>query len=450
MKVNKRQVLEAVIRKSLIGENIDLKQFPNPLPKDMSGEAFLSKGLKDGDKSDDVVSAGGKQIPAATAKPSQSAIYLGKALGMAVGGIKGGNLNALISADNYILDGHHRWAATMFSDPSAAVGGTGIDMPMAQLIPVLRAAGDAYGNARRGEPGGGDVNIFKASVDDAKKAIQKIDGGTKYTKPGAAVKWLQSIGGEKELANRLEAIKAKGSEAGSAPPRAEMPVIDADKGEDQNIATRLNKGAIDIKPPYAGNTNKNNKETIPMGMKEQQGFKTTHDEDGDLLYVLPVQLTGDINADVQAMWQNDEIANLLWGELGSDEGITDEAGQHIYWGSDVQDIVQGLHEGVKTMKENKRESRRHNERYGLLMERMLGIKPLNPINAVGSRVNWLFEDEEDSEIKDHGAEGTLGPEESFLSAQEAEKEKEKSEEGGNYSDSEIEKLMKHLEDPKND
>ena len=184
-----------------------------------------------------------------------------------------------------------------------------------------------------------------------------------------------------------------------------------------------------------------------MGMKEQQGFKTTHDEDGDLLYVLPVQLTGDIESDLQSMMQDESIADLLWGELGSDEGITDEAGQHIYWGADVQDFVRHMNESKSS---SRRANRVHNERHGLLMERMLGIMPLNPINAVGSRTNWLFEDEEDPEIKDHGAEGTIGPEESFLSAQEAEKEKEKSEKGGNYSDSEIEKLMKHLEDSKDD
>lgn len=364
--INKRSIIEAVIKKSIMGENIDLSQFPNPLPPNQKGEDFLSKGMRDGSKTDDVVQAGNKSISAQEAKPSQSAIYLGKALGMAVGGVKGGNINALISADNYILDGHHRWAATMFADPNAAISGTGIGMPMAQLIPVLRAAGDAYGNARRGEPSGGDVNIFKASLDDALKAVKQIDGGTKFTKAGAATKWLESIGGEQELAKRLEGIKAKGGEAASAPARTEMPVIDADKGEDGDVATRLNKGAIDVNPPYAepDQDDSKNKEARPMGMKE-----------------------------------------------------------------------------------NKRKDRMHNQRYGLLMERMLGIKPLNPINSIGETSNWLFEEDSEEETSEPHA---YCPEESYLSAQEAAKEKEKIEKDGNYADSEIEKLMKHPEDLKND
>ena len=369
--ISRRSMLEAIIKKTLVGENIDPSQFPNPLPKNQKGEAFLSKGLQDGDRSDDIVAAGAKSIPAADAKPSQSAIYLGKALGMAVGGVKGGNLSALISADNYILDGHHRWAATMFSAPDAAVSGTGIEMPMAELIPVLRAAGDAYGNARRGEPAGGDVNIFKASIDDAMSAIEKIDGGTKFTKEGAASKWLESIGGQPELQQRLEAIKAKGAAVGGAPPRAEMPVIDADKGEDSNIATRLNKGAIDVNPPYAdpATDDEKEKEAIPMGMKES------------------------------------------------------------------------------------REKRVHNERYGLLMERMLGITNLQPLNSIESRdtttndfKNWLFEEDEEDDSNN-----PLGycEDEQFLSAQEAEKEALSDEEEENYSKSEIDALHKRPEDLKN-
>ena len=358
---SKRAVSEAVIRKTLVGEEIDPSQFPNPLPPGMKGEDFLSKGMRDGSKGDDVVQAGAKSIAAQDAKPSQSAIYLGKALGMAVGGVKGGNINALISADNYILDGHHRWAATMFADPSAAISGTGIGMPMTELIPVLRAAGDAYGNARRGEPSGGDVNIFKASLEDAKKAIEKIDGGTKFTKPGAAGQWLQSIGGEQELAKRLDAIKAKGGEAASAPPRNEMPVIDADKGDDKNVAMRLNKGAIDVKPPYADDPDAGKKKE-PRAMEES------------------------------------------------------------------------------------RKNRVHNEKYDLLMERMLGIKPISPLS---SRNNWLLEEEGKDEEDDSNNPMGYCDERQFMSAQEAEKEKEKSENDGNYSESEIEAMAKHPKDLKN-
>jgi len=329
-----------------------------------------------------VVGAGSKSIPAAEAKPSQSAIYLGKALGMAMGPMgKGGDLKAIISADNYILDGHHRWAATMLNNPEASVGGTGIEMSMTELIPVLRAAGDAYGNARRGEPSGGDVNIFQASMKDALNALKKIDGTTnEYVKAGDASKWLKSIGGEGVLGQRLEAIKAKGADVGAAPARAEMPVIDVEKGEVGDLAMRLKKGAIDVNPPYAKVADE--KEAIPMDDKNKK-------------------------------------------------------------------IRGGIKEG------SRRQNRRHNERFGLLMEGMLGITnlhPLQPLEGISDSTvtkkfnNWLFEEDEPEEGEEPHA---YCGERSFLSAQEAESETEGAEDESNYSDSEIKALTKHPKDLKN-
>ena len=69
------------------------------------------------------------------------------------------------------------------------------------------------------------------------------------------------------------------------------------------------------------------------------GIKTTQDEYGPL-HILPgVQFTGDIAADIKQCQQNDELDSWLWGELGSDESITDAAGEIVYAGADVQDYV---------------------------------------------------------------------------------------------------------------
>lgn len=63
------------------------------------------------------------------------------------------------------------------------------------------------------------------------------------------------------------------------------------------------------------------------------------DRYGDSLYIIPgVRFTGNIEADVRAM----EAAGLdswLYGELGSDETITDEEGTEMYTGADVQDYL---------------------------------------------------------------------------------------------------------------
>ncbi len=65
-----------------------------------------------------------------------------------------------------------------------------------------------------------------------------------------AMAWLESIGGEPELARRLKFIQSKKPPTG-APPRNQMPVIDADSGEDKTAATLLKRGSLDVRPPYA-------------------------------------------------------------------------------------------------------------------------------------------------------------------------------------------------------
>jgi len=233
-----------------INETIDPHEFPDPLPSKLM-KYFATKGKMDGDVNDDKIRTKNASWSASKLLPSQDAIYLGKTLGMAIGGVKGGELGSIVSNDMRILDGHHRWAATMFNDPRAKVGGIEVDMNIRELIPVLRAMGDAYGNARRGNPGGGDINIFEASINDAVLAIKE----GKYMNPkfydqAKALAWLEEIGGEQVLKARLQKIQSMTPPA-DAPPRVKMPVIDADKKQHLSVAAAMKKGDIDINPPYA-------------------------------------------------------------------------------------------------------------------------------------------------------------------------------------------------------
>jgi hypothetical protein len=244
MRLNKRMVSE------MAAKEINVSEFPNPL-RGRIKNIFQKKGQMDGSEADDKVGTKFRGWSANQLKPYQSAIYLGKALGMAIGGVKGGNLGSMVSGDNHILDGHHRWAATLLAEPRAKIFGTEVDLGIGDLVPVLRSLGDAFGNKRRGEPAGGDVNIYDASVKDAMDAI--TDGknmNPKFYNRNKAMAWLESIGGEPELARRLKFIQSKTPPAG-APPRNQMPVIDADSTEDKLAATLLQRGDIDVRPPYA-------------------------------------------------------------------------------------------------------------------------------------------------------------------------------------------------------
>ena len=79
--------LKNLLNEALPTTEIDPTQFPNPVTGTMK-KIFLTKGEQDGDPSDDIVKTQPVSIPAAKLKASQDAIYLGKSLGMAVGGVR--------------------------------------------------------------------------------------------------------------------------------------------------------------------------------------------------------------------------------------------------------------------------------------------------------------------------------------------------------------------------
>lgn len=217
-------------------------------------------GLRDGNMKDDVVGARPATWPAKGLNPTQTDVYLAKSLSMAIGskarpGIEGGNLKSVVSHDGYILDGHHRWAATLLNNPDAKIHGIQIAIEIDDLVPILRAAGDAFGNERRGAPKG-DRNIFESTIKDAMDSILEGKGmDAKFYDRSWAIEWLGKLGGEKVLEERIKAIRRHKTPARS-PARKDMPVIDADKlkngrGQEETVARYLRKGMIDIRKPYA-------------------------------------------------------------------------------------------------------------------------------------------------------------------------------------------------------
>jgi len=238
------------ITEELPTKEVKASEFPNPLSKGLKA-IFQHKGDLDGSQGDDIVKTKSMSWKATKLKPSQSAIYLGKSLGMAVGGVKGGDLGSIVSKDKRILDGHHRWAATLLAEPSAKIIGIEADLGIGDLVPVLRGLGDSIGNARRGEPTGGDVNIFKATIKDAMDSIENGKNmHPKFYDKEKSIAWLESIGGKSELAKRLKFIQNNRPPKG-APPRIDMPVIDADKGDEKKASDLLKKGKLDVREPYA-------------------------------------------------------------------------------------------------------------------------------------------------------------------------------------------------------
>lgn len=79
------------------------------------------------------------KIPVGKLKATQKEIKAGKSFGMADAYYKGEFDPAegeviLVSSDNHILDGHHRWAALLLADPDREMKVIQIDMPMRELL----------------------------------------------------------------------------------------------------------------------------------------------------------------------------------------------------------------------------------------------------------------------------------------------------------------------------
>tara|TARA_Y100000593_G_scaffold58299_1_gene108378 strand:+ start:34 stop:1080 length:1047 start_codon:yes stop_codon:yes gene_type:complete len=143
--------------------NVDVKEetlnekVPPPAPNtfigmdDKAAQDYMDSGNQDGDPKDDNVTVEpGDSKPASDLYPTQTNILIAKSIGMAANGVEGGNIEAWIGTDGAILDGHHRWAATMLNNPGASIGYAGaVDMSALGMKPTLKhltAIGNALGN----------------------------------------------------------------------------------------------------------------------------------------------------------------------------------------------------------------------------------------------------------------------------------------------------------------
>ena len=99
------------------------------------------------------------------------------------------------------------------------------------------------------------------------------------------------------------------------------------KGDQDELPDHLQKAIID-----AEEDEKNE------GIEDE--IQSSDDRYGDMKHIIPgVRFTGDIETDVRAMEENEELADWLYGELGSGDVVTDSEGKVTYAGADVQDYL---------------------------------------------------------------------------------------------------------------
>ena len=216
---------------------------------------IVETGLKDGDKRDDVIPMGKATESAGKLKPSQTTMQLPKTLGMAIAMLLGkmplgGDLGAIISADNHILDGHHRWSAAIAAGgPGVSVGGYKAKLKGADLLKVLNIVTKGMFGRNKGNPGSGNIKAYTPA--NAEKVLREMtEKGTQFLSAEEVQEALSRLGGsvEEGIAKMSENIGAVSKAVPSwAPDRADMPVIN--EKDLPATSQALNKGIVNWKNP---------------------------------------------------------------------------------------------------------------------------------------------------------------------------------------------------------
>lgn len=165
---------------------------PSSLSKE-EGEEWVELGFKDGEKSDDMVKGKVGSTPVGKMKPTQSQIWLDKIIKLIIqfGPARSGSpvlsSTVIVSGDNYILDGHHRYAQAMISDQSLKMKSLKVPLPIDLLLQIGKSYGESIGNSA------------KASIDDERR-VQMAEGLVKLAKtltakPDAAALLRDAFGG---------------------------------------------------------------------------------------------------------------------------------------------------------------------------------------------------------------------------------------------------------------
>lgn len=250
---------------------IDKNMFPTKLSQvDKSlAKTLASKGEErfDGKNSDDVSKAEKTSVSANKLKSTQTTMDFGKFVGMSIqmmckiGNFSngaGGDLGAIISSDGHIMDGHHRWAATLMVDPSASVSGIGINLPGGKLVGVLNVWTVAHGGV--GKPS--DTNMDDLTPDAVAKKFKQMaeDGGGHLPSPEEILEKLKKNGYDSleaatnHVKNNWEKTKPLRKVKQWMPPKVDMPAIEPNQLD--KVKTDIGSGLMDLNPPYSSDLKK--------------------------------------------------------------------------------------------------------------------------------------------------------------------------------------------------
>jgi hypothetical protein len=184
--------------------NIDLKDMKEKINKFLSEGENKKKFIEEFDE--DVkpnVEVENVKIKANHLKPSQDAIFLDHILSRLVVNdydreqILSGDLkdhDILISEDDHIIDGHHRWAAANILNPDCKINCTKVKLPIKYALPLINSILEASDKITLGRSGDYRVNIYDLKNWNKKRLMKKMNAIiTKTIRSGV------DLGAEKNL-----------------------------------------------------------------------------------------------------------------------------------------------------------------------------------------------------------------------------------------------------------
>ena len=247
---------------------------------------LVRTGLEDGVQAEDKIQVKPAKFKAMALKPSQTTIKLWGVLGMALMMIRkgkiGGDLGAIISSDNYIMDGHHRWAASILAGgKGASVGGWQAALPGKELVKVLNIVSKGMFRVDRGNKGTGnitDVNPRMARELLEQYVVEGIKGEYPVSPEQVQKDLIKGFGSiERGIDMMSERTKLVNKNVPSwAPKRSDMPVIEPE--ETPAAAKALNQGRVNWQAPFLTEQERAESEAaamrlasvLPKGSKERR------------------------------------------------------------------------------------------------------------------------------------------------------------------------------------
>lgn len=247
-----------VLKESGLTVDVIRKQILNATEMDkvdpFVAQFIVTSGLRDGDMRDDKVEIRKQSLQATKLKPSQTTMVLDKAVSMAIDMIYrkkiGGDIFAMVSQDNFILDGHHRWAATILAaGKDGKVTGVVAAVPGETLLRLLNLLSKGLFHKKKGQPGTGSINEF-TSQNVAAAVKRALERGTGTYSAEQVAKTLAAHFGsvEKGIEQMSHNVTLMTKTVPSwAPDRVQMPVIT--EKEVPVAANQLSSGLVNWHEP---------------------------------------------------------------------------------------------------------------------------------------------------------------------------------------------------------